>query len=196
MSLKMDKILAMKTPPIILASSSPRRQKLLRENNVKFKVVFPEVNEVTLTSAKETVLKNARLKAEEVFHSHSDSLIIASDTVVSLDDQILGKPQDMDEAVKMLKKLSGKTHEVLTGVTLLSADFQKDFYESSEVTFKNLTNDDIEDYFSKCCPLDKAGAYNIDEFGDLIIETTSGSYSNVMGLPIETLLKTVNFDNF
>lgn len=184
------------TRPLILASSSPRRQKILQENNINFRTVAPKVEEVTLKSAKDTVLANAKLKAEQVFESHKNCLIIASDTVVSLDDKILGKPNNIDEAIRMLKLLSGKTHKVLTGVSILSKELQKGFYESTKVEFKNLTINDIEDYFSKCCPLDKAGAYNIDEHGDLIIESISGSYSNVMGLPIETLLKTINFDDF
>ncbi|MCM8538906.1 MAG: Maf family protein [Lentisphaeraceae bacterium] len=192
----MDKKTLKKTPAIILASSSPRRQKILRENNINFSVIAPEVEEVVLKSAKATVLKNASLKAEQVFEFNKDKLIIASDTVVSLDDKILGKPKDLKDAVSMLKMLSGKKHEVLTGVSLRSLTLNKDFYETTEVHFKDLTDNDIEEYFSKCNPLDKAGAYNIDEYGDIIIKEISGSYSNVMGLPIETLLKTVNFDNF
>ena len=192
----MDQIAVKKTPPIILASSSPRRQKLLRENNIQFTSIAPNVEEVTLESAKDTVLWNSALKAEHVFESNPDSLIIASDTVVSLEDKILGKPSNLDEARQMLKILSGKKHQVLTGISIRSKELNKDFYESTEVQFKDLTDNDIGEYFSKCSPLDKAGAYNIDEFGEIIIHKISGSYSNVMGLPIETLLKVVNFNNF
>lgn len=196
MSLKMDKKKSSKNLPIILASSSPRRQKILSEAGLKFSTISPDVEEMVLDSASETVLHNAKIKSEWVFQKNKDSLIIASDTVVSLDDKILGKPKDLNEARTMLRYLSGKKHQILTGVSIRSNTFNKDFYEATDVYFKNLTDEDIDIYFQKCSPLDKAGAYNIDEFGRIIIKKISGSYSNVMGLPIETVLKTINFNNF
>ena len=174
---------------IILASSSPRRQKILKSRDINFSVIKPEVEEVFLQSAKETALENAQRKANEVFESHKAKIIIASDTVVSLDDKVLGKPKDMQEAKSTLTMLSGRSHEVLTAVSIKSSTKQSTFYEVSKVLFKKLSNKDIENYFKHCNPLDKAGSYNIDEFGNLIIEAIEGSYENIMGLPIERFLK-------
>lgn len=181
---------------IVLASSSPRRQKILTDNNISFEIIKPEVEEVVLGSAKETVLENSKRKAEQVFSYNQDKVIIASDTVVSLDDKILGKPENLEEAFKMLKMLSGKAHEVLTAVSIRSKNNKCDFYETSRVFFKALTTKEIENYFSLCNPLDKAGSYNIDEHGELIIEKIEGSYENIMGLPIGELKKKLKKINF
>lgn len=177
------------TKQIVLASSSPRRQKILQENGYNFEVIKPDVEEVFLKSAKETVLENARRKAEQVFKQNNDKIVIASDTVVCLDDKIIGKPENLKEAQETLTLLSGKAHEVLTAVSVRSENFMKDFHESSRVFFKVLDAKDIEKYFQLCNPLDKAGSYNIDEHGEMIIEKIEGSYENIMGLPIGELKK-------
>ena len=184
------------TKQIVLASSSPRRQKILTDNKILFEIIKPEVVEVVLNSAKETVLENAKLKANQVFSKNPDKIVIASDTVVSLEDKILGKPKNLDEAIKMLKMLSGKPHEVLTAVSIRSKNNSCDFHETSKVFFKDLIMKDIENYFKLCNPLDKAGSYNIDEHGGLIIEKIEGSYENIMGLPIGELKKNLKKFNF
>lgn len=153
----------------------------------EFSIISPEVEESNYESARKTVYENAKLKAEFVSKQFPDSIVIAADTVVALDDQILGKPKDLQEAHNMLRSLSGREHEVLTGVSIRGPQTSHDFVETSEVEFKELTEELIQSYFSKCYPLDKAGAYNIDEYGDLIIEEISGSYTNIMGLPDKTL---------
>ena len=181
---------------LILASSSPRRQKILEENGYNFSVISPNVEEVVLESAKSTVIENARLKAEEVFKNNTASVVIAADTVVCLADKILGKPDDLIEAAATLKLLSGKTHEVFTAVSIRSQSLNEDFNDVSEVKFKDLDDETINEYFSQCNPLDKAGGYNIDEHGDLIIEEISGSYENIMGFPIEKFKKVIKKFNF
>ena len=179
------------TKQIVLASSSPRRQKILDKAGISFEVIKPTVEEVFLSSAKETVLENAQRKADEVYQSNKYKIIIASDTVVSLDDKVLGKPKDLDEAKATLKILSGRAHEVLTAVSIKSSSHQSNFYETSKVFFKELSTEEIEKYFNLCNPLDKAGSYNIDEYGDLIIEKIEGSYENIMGLPIEKVISSL-----
>lgn len=166
------------------------------EMSYDFSIISPDIEESNYDSARKTVSENARLKAEHVSKQNPDSLVIAADTVVSLDDRILGKPNDIEEAHLMLRSLSGRQHEVLTGVSLRGPQASYDFVETSKVEFKELTEEIIQSYFSKCNPLDKAGAYNIDEYGDLIIEKIFGSYTNIMGLPDKTLyeyLKKIKF---
>ncbi len=181
---------------IVLASSSPRRQKILRENDISFEVIKPDVEEVFLKSAKETVLENAKRKANQVFKNNKDKVVIASDTVVSFDDKVLGKPKNIADAVKTLEMLSGKVHEVLTAVSVRSENYSCDFYDISKVFFKTLTINEIKNYFKLCNPLDKAGSYNIDEHGELLIEKIEGSYENIMGLPIGELKKNLKKINF
>ena len=186
----------MKKLPLILASSSPRRKKILSNMGYDFTIISPDVEESNYESARKTVSENAKLKAEFVSKQHLHSYVIAADTVVSLDDHILGKPKNIGEAQLMLKSLSGRQHDVLTGVSIRGPQTSYDFVEISEVEFKELTEEIIQSYFSKCNPLDKAGAYNIDEYGDLIIEKIFGSYTNIMGLPDKTLyeyLKKIKF---
>ena len=156
-----------------------------------FSIISPDVEESNYESAKKTVSENAKIKAEYVATQFPNSTVIAADTVVSLDDHILGKPKDMNEAIKMLQSLSGRQHEVLTGVSIRGPKISFDFVESSEVIFKELSEAKIQNYFSKCDPLDKAGAYNIDEYGDLIVQKICGSHTNIMGLPDKTLLETL-----
>ncbi|MCM8529810.1 MAG: Maf family protein [Lentisphaeraceae bacterium] len=176
-----------KLPPIILASQSPRRKKILEQAGVSFEVVIPNVEEKTLETASLTVSENAKLKANAVVKDHPNHLIIAADTVVSLDEKILEKPKDLDEAKQMLKLLSGRSHQVISVVSIRSRDRSVDFAEASNVNFKKLDDETIDVYFSKVNPLDKAGGYNIDEYKELIIEDFTGEYENIMGLPIHTL---------
>ena len=176
---------------IILASASPRRSQLLKEAGFEFSVLPANIDEVTQECPLDTVLENAKRKALAISELHPDALIISADTIVCLDNEILEKPKDFDQASEMLQKLSGRAHSVYTAVSLqcTTTKLSKTFHEESKVQFKELSYDIIKEYHSKVNPLDKAGAYNIDESGNLIIDSIEGSYSNIMGLPMEILKK-------
>jgi septum formation protein len=178
-------------PPIILASASPRRQELLRQLGLTFEVVpshAPEVHEEQLT-AREVSQLNAYRKAREIAKLNPDALVLGADTLVYLGTELFGKPANIEEALEMLAKLQGHTHEVVTAICLLHLreHRQKVFAESTAVTFHRLTPDQMMTYFKKVNPLDKAGAYAIQQDGHLIVEKIDGSYSNVVGLPVERL---------
>lgn len=177
---------------IILASGSPRRQYLLRELGLNFEILATRVDErypEGLTPP-EIALYLARLKADAVdFSAYDDqTIVITADTIVILGDEILGKPADYAEAVTMLQKLSGHTHEVITGVSLQSLAKEHYFYVTSRVTFKELTLPEIEYYIENFRPFDKAGGYGIQEWiGYVGISRIDGSFFNVMGLPVREL---------
>lgn len=177
---------------IILASNSPRRKELLSGLDVDYDIiVLPNVDESYPTDlAKEEVAEYIAKKKALANQSllENDTLLITADTVVLLNDEIFGKPKDCDEAKAMLKKLSGKTHQVVTGVCLSSKTKNISFSVVSEVRFSNLQDSEIEYYVNKYKPLDKAGAYGIQEWiGYIGIEYISGSYFNIMGLPVQRL---------
>jgi septum formation protein len=182
-------------PQIILASASPRREQLLREMRLRFTVVRPDGVEEELTGATPRVLamQNAQRKARAVAGRHLDSIVIGADTVVVLDGKIFGKPRDIEEAHRMLGQLAGRRHEVITGVCLLhrSLDTALTFADTTRVWMRPLTSSDIAAYLAKINPLDKAGAYAIQEHGEGIVERIEGSYGNVMGLPTERLRATL-----
>lgn len=183
-------------PKIILASRSPRRKKLLKTLKYPFEIYVPEVIEETKSGARETVTYNAILKAKAAVTQFPEHLIIAADTVVSLHNKILEKPVDLDEAYEMLSSLSGKTHQVYTAVSIIYNGDINSYCETSSVKFKKLNKETIDSYFKKCNPLDKAGSYNIDECGEMIIKEITGSYENIMGLPlhkIEEIIKKITF---
>ena len=140
------------------------------------------------------VCENARLKAETVSQENHSCWVLGADTLVFLGDQPFGKPNDMSEAVSMLSNLSGKSHTVATGICLKCAVLgrEKIFADQSVVTFKDLKTEDIEAYFQKVNPLDKAGGYAIQTCPEMIIDKFEGSLSNVIGLPIEKLRKQLN----
>ena len=177
---------------LILASISPRRKELLAGLGVPFEVRvlqdidehYPEslpVNEVARYIAKEKADAYRRIVA-------SDELIITADTVVIVGDEILGKPVDEADAVRMLKLLSGRTHQVTTGVCLLTAEKERCFDVTTDVTFKALTDEEIHYYVNRYRPFDKAGAYGIQEWiGYIGVTGLSGSYYNVMGLPVQRI---------
>lgn len=172
---------------IILASSSPRRQYLMKEAGFQFTVEKPEVDEsFPDTLPVEQVARYLALKKAEYFRKDIiHQLVVTADTVVILENQILNKPESRDEAITMLEKLSGKTHRVMTGVCILSAEKEESFDDTTEVTFKQLTKEEIEYYIDNYKPYDKAGAYGAQDFiGMIAIEKIVGSYFNVMGLPI------------
>lgn len=185
----------MHKPQIILASASPRREQLLREMRLPFRVVRPDgVEEVSAGAAPEVLaMQNAQLKARAVAGRHPDSIVIGADTIVVLNGKIFGKPSNHDEAMKMLEQLVGRQHQVMTAVCLIhrSLDMEITFADTTRVWMRALTREQIGEYFSKINPLDKAGAYAAQEHGNTIIERVEGSYSNVVGLPAERLRATL-----
>jgi septum formation protein len=178
--------------PLILASKSPRRQQLLKDAGFKFEVVSIDVDESFPNSLKARHV--AKYLAEKKANAYQSQLkneyLITADTVVIIDAQILNKPLDYDEAKSMLQKLSGRVHKVMTGVSVTNKDSMTSFDETTSVTFKTLTNKEIDHYIMAYQPFDKAGAYGIQEWIGMIgIERIDGSYFNVVGLPVHTLYK-------
>ncbi len=173
--------------PLILASSSPRRQYLMREAGFTFSIEKPDVEEsFPHDMPVDQVAKYLATKKAEYFRpSITDQVVVTADTVVIINNYILNKPQDRLEAIEMLTVLSGKTHCVITGVCILSAEKEVSFDDSTDVTFKTLTRAEIEFYVDNYKPFDKAGAYGAQDWiGMIAIESINGSYFNVMGLPI------------
>ena len=177
--------------PIVLASSSPRRRELLAAAGVVFEVMHSPAEEIHDAAMAPDVLceLNACLKAEAVAQIRPDATVIGSDTLVFIDGMPLGKPRDLEEARQMLRRLSGRTHQVCTGVCVIyPGGPKKVFHDITEVTFLLLDEAAIDSYFSQVNPLDKAGAYGIQEFGELIVAGISGSYDTVMGLPVDKVI--------
>ena len=185
------KIWGVNLPPLILASASPRRAELLQFLKLKFRIIPSAATEVLdeQLSPFEVCQLNARRKARAVAKKNPDSLVLGADTLVFLDGEIMGKPASPADAERMLTRLQGRTHQVVTGISLihLRAHRERIFAVSTEVMFHLLDAGQIRDYLAKVNPLDKAGAYAIQEHGDLIVSEMSGSYSNVVGLPVERL---------
>jgi len=180
-----------KLPPLILASASPRRSELLRQLSAEFQIVpgaAREVHDDQLT-AWEMAQVNAYRKARAVAKRFPDALVLAADTLVYLDQEakLFGKPADLEHAFTMLKQLAGRTHAVITGVCLLRLreHRQRVFAEWTDVKFHPLTARQIKEYLALVNPLDKAGAYAIQEHGERVVAEICGSYSNVVGLPVE-----------
>lgn len=177
---------------VILASGSPRRKHLLEEMGIEFSIKSMHADETfpQHLSPSEAAEYVSKLKADAFFSGNleKDDLVIAADTVVTIGKDILGKPTDRDDAVAILEKLSGKTHQVITGVTLKTKSSQHTFSVTTDVTFKKLTSEEIHYYIDTYHPFDKAGAYGIQEWiGHVAIERIEGSYFNVMGLPTHRL---------
>lgn len=179
---------------IILASGSPRRKELLSGLNINYTVkVLPNIDEsypITL-KGEEIPMYICKKKAAAYLPTMADDeLIITADTIVWLGHTVLGKPCNETDAQEMLRRLSGKTHQVITGVCLSTKQFQRSFSTATEVTFSSLTEEEINFYVTNYHPMDKAGAYGIQEWiGFVGVENISGSYFNVMGLPIQRLYK-------
>jgi septum formation protein len=176
-------------PPLILASASPRRAELLRGLGLDFAVITSaavEAHQEDFT-ARELCLLNAYRKARAVAKLHPQALVLGADTLVYLGTTLYGKPADMAEAHRMLRELAGHTHQVVTGVCLLHLGKHRCrlFAEATQVTFKALLAAQIEAYLAAIEPLDKAGAYAIQNRGTEIVEHVNGSFSNVVGLPVE-----------
>lgn len=179
---------------VILASKSPRRRQLLEEMDIIFEIRTRDVDEDfpdDLEQEKVAIfLCEKKATAFPVSELGENDLIITADTIVCLQDEILNKPGDRDHAIEMLTQLSGKKHEVITGVCLRSRDKQHSFFVSTDVYFKNLSPQEIEYYVDHYRPFDKAGSYGIQEWiGHIGIEKIQGSYFNVMGLPTVRLYR-------
>ena len=176
---------------IILASKSPRRRQLLDGLNIPFEVVIHEVDEVFPEGLpmEEIPVYLAKLKAEPFTDELShDALVITADTIVWVDGTVLGKPNDYEHAALMLRQLSGKKHVVVTGVCLTSREKQVTFSASTDVYFKELSDEEINYYLENYRPYDKAGSYGVQEWiGYIAITKIEGSYFNVMGLPVQRL---------
>ncbi len=178
-------------PAIILASASPRRADLLRQLGWTFQIVTSDLSELHTEqlTARELCQINAHRKARAVAKRHPDSLVIGADTLVYLGTRLLGKPANLEQAAEMLEALAGCTHQVVTGVCLVCLREHRErlFVERTEVRFRHLGEGEIRRYLSQVNPLDKAGGYAIQEHGEWIVEEIAGSYSNVVGLPVERL---------
>jgi nucleoside triphosphate pyrophosphatase len=175
-------------PQFYLASQSPRRQQLLREVGYAFLCDAPHIDEVQQPDEKpaDFVQRLAREKAQAVQSRHLESElpVLAADTIVLCDQTVLGKPRDAQDASRMLQNLSGRVHQVLTGVAVLAADRQQSLCVTTTVFFRDLTTAEIDAYIATGEPLDKAGAYGIQQRAAVFIPRIEGSYSNVVGLPL------------
>ena len=177
--------------PFILGSGSPRRRELLGQIMSDYSVEVSDAEEIfshpkgTLALVKE----NARIKASSVAQSNLQHWVLGADTLVALEERVLGKPKSIGEATEMLQFLSGQTHQVSTGLCLINRtlDYEETRVETSQVTFKEINDSTIAEYFKEVNPLDKAGSYAIQSRPDLIIKKFEGSHSNVIGLPLELL---------
>lgn len=177
---------------LILASQSPRRSELLRREGVDFTVVVkdtPEVHDATLAPQVLCAL-NAAAKAEAVAADYPQATVLGADTLVFIDGMPLGKPVDAADAERMLLQLQGRTHSVCTAVAvILPGGARRDFAELSQVTFRPLSVEDVRRYMQMVNVMDKAGAYAVQEHGELIIERIEGDYDNIVGLPVTRLLQ-------
>lgn len=176
--------------PLLLASNSPRRKELLAGLGLHYEVFVKEVHEDFPVELRreEVATYLASHKADQYKDALQDQLLITADTIVCLGDKVLNKPADADEAYEMLRSLSGTSHQVITGVCILSREQKTVFYDTTTVYFKELTDQEINYYIINYKPFDKAGAYGIQEWiGKIGIERIEGSYFNVVGLPVQKL---------
>jgi nucleoside triphosphate pyrophosphatase len=176
---------------IVLASASPRRRQILEDYNIKHRVVKSNISEKIDANKepREIAMSLAFQKAHSIALDYKDSIVIGADTIVEYKGMILGKPKDEDEAIKMLKILNGKEHNVITGISLihLNNNIKVIEYEETKVKFRNLEEVFIKKYVNTKEPLDKAGAYGIQGYGALLVEKIEGCYLNVVGLPLSKL---------
>jgi septum formation protein len=171
---------------LILASASPRRAELLRNANIAFTVDPAYVPEQPLEGEApiDYAQRLAQDKARTVFARHPENAVLGADTVVVVDEHLLEKPAHVDDAARMLRLLSGRTHEVISGVCLLARDFQRTEAEVTQVTFSNLSDEEIATYIRTGEPMDKAGAYGIQGIASRWVTSIAGDYFNVVGLPV------------
>ena len=176
---------------VILASASPRRREILDLLGITY-TVCPAQSESaadTTVSVEEAIMHVARGKAEEVAAMHPDSVVLGADTAVVIDGEILGKPQSIENAKAMLRRLSGRTHRVITGVWVCGKGFNKGFFDTAEVTFFSMTEAEIDEYVATNEPMDKAGAYAVQGHGARYIQGLNGDFYTVMGLPSGRLFR-------
>lgn len=177
---------------VILASKSPRRQQFFKDLDIDFTIQLKEVEEIYPPELQGVEITDflADLKSKAFTNLSKNDLLITSDTIVWLDKIALGKPKDAEDAFKMLRSLSGKKHKVITSISIKSKDYQKIINDTTTVTFKELSDSEINYYITNYKPFDKAGAYGIQEWiGFIAIDKLEGSYFNVVGLPIHKLYK-------
>ncbi len=185
---------------LVLASSSPRREEIMKQLKLKFTIVPGKIDESEFTEKNPDKLVKilALEKAKSVSDLVEDALIIAADTIVVLEDKILGKPEDNAEAKRQLKLLSGKEHQVMTGIAVLYSETGEVYVENNITLVKmlNMSDEKIDKYISTGEPLDKAGSYGIQGFGGLFVEVIKGSYYSVVGLPIHQLAEILDKFNY
>jgi len=189
-----------KSTGIILASQSPRRKQLLEWAEVPFEIIIQSTAEsfpanVTITDAAIHIAKNKAMAVKQFLHGTGSAgkIILAADTIVVIDDEIIGKPAHRQNAIETLQKLSGKTHRVITGVVLMDEEKEVVFADTTEVSFYELTSECITFYVDKYKPYDKAGAYAIQEWiGVTGIQSIKGDFYNVMGLPVSKVVKALD----
>ena len=171
---------------IILASGSPRRKEILRSLGLDFEIIKPDINEAHFDdeTPEKYCVRLAETKAHEISRTHKNSLVIAADTIVVIDENILGKPKDRGEAFNMLKILQGRQHEVLTGIAIARGENLSSGFERTFVKFRALTDNQISSYISTGESDDKAGGYAVQGKGALLIEHINGDYYNVVGFPV------------
>ncbi|MEQ1861295.1 MAG: nucleoside triphosphate pyrophosphatase [Chthoniobacteraceae bacterium] len=179
------------TRPLVLASASPRRRDLLREHGYTFEIDPAHTEENVASTPHETVLGNARGKAHAIARKHPAALVLGVDTEVWFAGRVFGKPADMDDALRMLRELNGRTHQVYSGVCLAwdGGAHERTFVEITRVHFHARTDDELRAYLARIGPLDKAGAYAAQEDDGVMIARVEGSFSNVTGLPMEALAR-------
>lgn len=184
MALKIDR-------PVVLASASPSRKMLLEKAGVEFEVIVSGVDEAVPAeyTPAQTVEALARRKGEAVAALHPDRPIIAADSVVSVDGMILGKPKDDEDAKATLRRLSGRTHELITGVCLLAEGKSEVFHQVTQVTFYPLSQEEIEEYVAMGESRGRAGSYGIEGIGVVLVQSIQGDYSNIVGLPVAETLR-------
>lgn len=175
---------------LILASQSPRRKELLRLITTDFTVIPANIDEDVVVKVPSDLAKElSKLKAYEIFKNYPNDTILACDTIVIIDDKVLGKPKNREDARRMLKLLSGRRHHVISGFTYLSKEVEINRNVMTEVYFNNLSDETIENYIDSGSPFDKAGGYGIQDESFNLVSHIVGSYYNVMGLPVEELKK-------
>jgi septum formation protein len=180
------------TPSLILASASPRRRELLAQAGVVFCAIPSSADEEVLLgeAPSEYALRVAAAKAHDVANKHPGHWVLGADTIVTVDTRILGKPKDTDDGYRMLRLLSGRRHQVMTAFVLIADNSQEYARQivSTTVTFKSLSDRQIQEYLATGEPFDKAGAYAVQGIGAALVERVEGSYSNVVGLPVDEVL--------
>ena len=176
---------------VVLASESPRRRELMNISGIPFYTQAAKIDETfnANLSIEEGVMDLALRKAMKVSETRPNEVVIGADTIVVIDNEILGKPKDLEDAYRMLRLLSNKTHRVITGVAIVNQDVKKTFYEETEVKFANLSEETIEWYIKSREYYDKAGGYAIQGKGMILVERIHGDYFNVVGMPMHHLVE-------